>query len=536
MEDSLTLSSSEVTISFNDLINQELTSEQLYKSKLENYSEIQKIISQLLGEAIFLTDKEKYVEAITKYNKASLLFNNLEWYKQIKLIREIIEELAVIQKLNDQVLSKTQGKSIEGLEAKQIKSVVAKDIKSRQERIEFLEDQKGKQHSVQDEAFSMINKAEKLFHSQNYDDSIALYKRAVNLLLTVGWESQIPTIHDRIGEIRHERDKFIQQVQKTYQDELDRKEESQKLQDQFQQLIQDKIEKGPSDQALAKEDLQQGYEVHKQKMENVQKKITSLLESAENYSHVRQFSQAYETIAEAKTIMLEHNWKDQLPFLESFSLRIKNEEEGYKKKQRVKKENEEKVMQNQLDFENFLKDQSQIIEQERQEKQTKLMEFQSKQQEQHKIREDAFNFMEDAEKAMSKNKYEKAIELYQRANQLFLQIGWNIDINSQIQKVNRVKSKYMHQIKIKEDMRQSKIENQRKIEQKKEMKKAEVDNAFLDVKSMLKAMKSPKKKEEDIEKEKKIKEISSEKEAEAKAKAKKQLSDFRKMIKNTKKQ
>jgi hypothetical protein len=92
----------------------------------------------------------------------------------------------------------------------------------------------------------------------------------------------------------------------------------------------------------------------------------------------------------------------------------------------------------------------------------------------------------------------------------------------------------LHKIKIKEDMRQSQIENQRKIEQKKEMKKAEVDNAFQDVKSMLSAMKNPKKKEEDIEKEKKIKEISSEKEAEAKAKAKKQLSEFRKMIRNTK--
>ncbi|MBA7584813.1 hypothetical protein ES708_26775 [subsurface metagenome] len=84
-------------------------------------------------------------------------------------------------------------------------------------------------------------------------------------------------------------------------------------------------------------------------------------------------------------------------------------------------------------------------------------------------------------------------------------------------------------------MRLSQIENQRRIEQKKEMKKAEVDNAFQDVKSMLNAMKNPKKKEEDIEKEKKSKEISSKKEAEAKAKAKKQLSDFRKMIRDTKK-
>ena len=226
MEDSLSYSSSEVTISFNDLINQELTSKQLYKSKLENDSEIQDIISQLLIEAKSLMDKENYVEAIAKYNKTSLLFNNLEWYQQIKQIREIIEELAVIRKIKDQVLTNVQGKSIEGLEAKQIKSVVTKDYKSRQERIEILEVQKGKQHSVQDEAFSMINNAEKLFHSQNYDESIGLYKKAVNLLLTVGWESQIPTIHDRISEIRHERDKFIQQVQNAYQAELDRKEET----------------------------------------------------------------------------------------------------------------------------------------------------------------------------------------------------------------------------------------------------------------------------------------------------------------------
>jgi len=535
MEDSLTYSSSEVTISFNDLINQELTSEQLYKSKIENDSEIQDIISQLLTDAILLTDKENYVETISKYNKASLLFNNLEWYQQIKQIREIIEELAIIQKLNDQILTKAQGKSIEGLEAKQIKSAVAKDNKSRQERIKSLEVQKGKQHSVQDEAFSMINKAEKLFHSQNYDESIGLYKKSVNLLLTVGWESQIPTIHDRISEIRHERDKFIHQVQKAYQDELDRKEESQKLQDQFQELIQVKIEKGLSDQSLAKEDLQQGYEVNKQKLESVQKQITTLLESAANYSHVHQFPQAYETIAEAKTIMLLHNWKDQLPFLESFSSRIKNEEEGYKKKQKIKKDHERKVSQNQLDFENFLNEQSQIIEKERAEKQIKLMAFQSKQKEQHQLREDAFKYMEDAEKAMIKNKFEEAIDLYQNANQLFLEIGWNIDINSQLQKVAQVKSNYMRHIKHKEE-RKIELQNQkRKVEQKKEMKKAEVDNAFLDVKSMLNAMKSPKKKEEDIEKAKKMKKISSKKEAEAKAKAKKELSNFRKMIKDTKK-
>ncbi len=535
MEDSLTLSSSEVTISFNDLINQELTSKQLYKSKIENYTEIQDIIIQLLKEAKILTDKENYVGAITKYSKASLLFNNLEWYQQIKQIREIIEELAIIQKLNDQVLTKAQGKSIEGLEAEQIKSVVAEDFKIRQERIEFLEDQKGKQHSAQDEAFSMINKAEKLFRSQNYDDSIGLYKKAVNLLLTVGWESQIPTIHDRISEIRHERDKFIQQVQKAYQDEIDRKEETRKLQNQFQQLIQEKIDKGPSDKALVKEELQQDYEVHKHKMESVQKQITSLLESADNYSHVHQFSQAYETIAEAKTVMLEHNWKDQLSFLEGFSSRIKQEEDKYKKKLIIKKEIEEKVSLNQLEFENFLSEQSLIIEKERSEKQAKLMDFQSKQKELHQIQEEAFNLMEEAEKSMVKNEYEKADELYQRANQLFLEIGWNIDISSQIQKVNRNKSNYLRRIKEKEDRRQSQIANQRRIEEKKEMKKAEVDNAFQDVKSMLRDMKNPKKKDEDIEKERKIIEISSKKEAEAKAKAKKELSDFRKMIRDTRK-
>ncbi len=535
MEDSLALSSSEVTISFNDLINQELTSKQLYKSKIENDSEIQDIISQLLTEAKSLTDKENYVEAIAKYNKTSLLFNNLEWYQQIKQIREIIEELAIIRKMNDQVLTKIQGKSIEGLEVKQIKSVVAKDFKNRQERIESLEDQKGKQHSVQDDAFSMINKAEKLFHSQNYDESIGLYKKAVNLLLTVGWESQIPIIHDRISEIRHERDKFIQQVQNAYQDELDRKEETRKLQDQFQQLIQDKIEKGPLDKSLDKEELQQGYEVHRQNLESIQKQITLLLESAENYSNVHQFTQAYETIAEAKTIMLEHNWKDQLPFLEGFSSRIKQTEEDYKKKLKIRKDYEEKVMQKQLEFENFLKDQSLVIEKDRAEKQTKLMEFQSKQKEQHQLREDAFNLMEEAEKSMAKNKFEEAVELYQRANQLFLELGWNIDINSQIQKVTRVKTNYMRHIKVKEDMRKSQIENQRKIEQKKVMKKAEVDNAFSDVKSMLRAMKDPKKTKEDIDKERKIKEISSKKEAEVKAKAKKELNEFRKMIKDTKK-
>ena len=535
MEDSLALSSSsEVTISFNDLINQELTAEQLYKSKIENDSEIQGIISQLLNEAKILTDKENYIEAITKYNKASLLFNNLEWYQQIKQIKEIIEELAIIQKINDQVLIKVQGKSIEGLEAKQIKSVVAKDYKSRQERIEFLEDQKGKQHTVQDEAFSMINKAEKLFHSQNYDESIGLYKKAVNLLLTVGWESQIPIIHDRISEIRYERDKFIQHVQKTYQNELDRREQSQKLQDQFQQLIQEKIDTEPSDQALAKEEVQQGYEVHKQKLESVQKRIIKLLESADNYSNVHQFSQAYETIAETKTIMLEHKWKAQLPFLENFSSRIKQDEEEYKKKLRIKEKNEEKVLQNQLEFENFLNEQSQIIEKERAEKQTKLMEFQSKQKEQHQLREDAFRFMEEAEIAMAKNEYEKAIELYQRANHLFLEIGWNIDINSQIQKVTQVKSTYMRHVKEKEERKIEEEHQKRKIEQKKEMKKAAVDHAFQDVKSMLKAMKNPKKAEV-IENEIKIKEISSkeEAEAEAKAKAKKELSDFRKMIKKT---
>ena len=48
-------------------------------------------------------------------------------------------------------------------------------------------------------------------------------------------------------------------------------------------------------------------------------------------------------------------------------------------------------------------------------------------------------------------------------------------------------------------------------------------------------MKDPKKTKEDIDKERKIKEISSKKEAEAKAKAKKELSEFRKMIKDTKK-
>ncbi|MHA1901197.1 MAG: hypothetical protein ACTSW5_09900 [Promethearchaeota archaeon] len=542
MKDSLTLSSSEVTISFDDLINQELSSEQLYKSKIEKSAKIQNEISQLLIDAKSMTEKERYVEAITIYNKASLLFNSMEWYDEIKQIKEIIADLAVIRKINDQILiPKMIGKPIESLEVNQIKSVVAEDFKDRQEKIAFLEDQKGKQHPVQEEAFSLIKKAENFFRTQNYDESIGLYKKAVDLLLTVGWESQIPTIHDRISEIRHERDKFIHQVQKSYQEELDRKEETRKLQDQFQQLIQEKIDKGIGDKAQVKEELQQDYTVRKQKMENVQKQITSLLESADNYSNVHQFSQAYETIAEAKTLMLEHNWKDQLPFLENFISRIKQDEETYKKKLALQKAEEEKALRNQSEFEKFLKEQSKIIENERAEKEAKLREFQSKLKEQHNLRDNAFKFMEEAEHLMTKNEFEKSIELYERANQLFLELGWEIDINSQIKKVNQMKLNYLKHIKQQEASRLAKIEQQRKIEQEKERKKQEVQNAFQDVKSMLKAMRNPPKQESEKQKEqeKKIKEISSknESEAKAKAKAKKELEAFRKMIReSTKKQ
>ncbi len=174
---------------------------------------------EYLDEAKKQESAEDYLKAILNYQKAMELLNSIGWNLQTQKIGEIIAVLKrKIQEGKSVEVQETSSSevSLENGEAKSIE--MESHERFREHTILEFEEKRKKEEEIQNNAFKLIDSANKQERAEQFDEAVKNLKEAIELLKIVGWNDYIDPIVIQINQIREKK------IQAEQRKEMERKE------------------------------------------------------------------------------------------------------------------------------------------------------------------------------------------------------------------------------------------------------------------------------------------------------------------------
>ena len=305
---------------------------------------------------------------------------------------------------------------------------------AKQELIYAQASVKSQIEQLQDQAFSLLDGAQKLESDGFLEDAINQYMSATKLLVQAGWsESQLGDLKAKLNVIAEkvERQKLVQRQEDV----------------ETQQPTNVPIESEPQvvsafgkRKSAAKEEELKTYKKMKEREEQVQNDAFAFIDNAKFFEKDKKFDQAIEKYENAMNLLNSIGWQDQT---ENISLII----------QKLKKEK--------FEFEKFKAQKTvelTISEEKIKEKEIERVEFK---RDEEKIQFDAFNFVDIGKKLEREKKYTRAINSFEKAIELFKSIDWDSYIQPVINFIKNIKEKQ---------------ENEKKTEELKQKRERELKN------------------------------------------------------------
>ncbi|MFX1498713.1 MAG: hypothetical protein ACFFBH_14410 [Promethearchaeota archaeon] len=348
------------------------------------------------------------------------------------LAQEALKYLDIAQKFEQ------EGKNEDAIENYQLAADYLKKsgymmhrISDLYERIEelksFMRNQKLFQHEqlsaqiekFQDQAFILIDKANNLESEGFFQDAIERYNSALKLLLQAGWsQTQIQNIKTKVSDLIEK-----QNLQKSIKSQKEIQlptdvQSSPQIVDAFGEKID--VEKA---EQLIK------YREEKAKQERIQNDAFTFIDNAKFFERDNQFDKAIQNYEKAIELLISIGWAEQTQNLQFIVEKLRIEKQKYDSFKLQPQISEE-------DLSRRIYDESQVSI-----NGTKIIEFDHKKRTEEEIQIEAFNLIDFAKKLDREKDYNKAIEKFQRAIQLFKSIGWDSYIQPIMNFIKDVKKK-----------------------------------------------------------------------------------------------
>ncbi len=374
-----------------------------------------------------LEREKKYDKAITKYEKAIELFKSIEWDSYIQPIVNFIKSIEEKQKYEEKTENLKQKREIDlknlqdKIFLKEREEIVQTAKELEQKRLQF-EQKRRKETRKENEFFTTLDNADNILKERNdFNKAIIEYQKALELLkgLGAGWESYAGTIKSTISSINTLKETQIEK-ELEQQKKLERRS---KADLDFQQHIS--IELAKERERIKQREI--ALDLKRDEIEyREQRKDAAFkaLEEAEEYINQSNLDNAILAYQTAGNIFAGIQWDEELHLIED-SIR---ELESRKKEQSLTKQ---KNLQRSIDRykteQSFQKQISKQLQDERgrlSKKEIKLRERDAELEHRERRKEEAFKVLGEAQKLLEKGNYEKVIELYQLATNIFAEIQW----------------------------------------------------------------------------------------------------------------
>ncbi|MHA1534279.1 MAG: hypothetical protein ACTSP8_06055 [Promethearchaeota archaeon] len=317
------------------------------------------------------------------------------------------------------------------------------DIYSRIEELkdfakqEIIYDQanaKDQLEQLQDQAFSLLDGAQKLETDGFLGDAIEQYDAAIKLLIQTGWsEAQLSNLQSKLialsEKLRHHKSVTETKIGEGQEQDIIRQEIEPQVVSAFG------VKKG----AAEAEELKK-FKAMKQQVEEIQKDAFEFIDNAKFFETDRNFDKAIENYENAVKLLNSIGWHDQTKSINIIIEKLEND----------KKEYEQVSSQKQIET-IFIKEQTDEYEEIR----TEIY------RDEEKIQIEAFNLVDFGKKLEREKKYDQAIIKFQRAIELFKSIEWDSYIQPVINFIKNIEIRQVN--KEEENILRQKRESQLKI-------------------------------------------------------------------------
>jgi len=418
-----------------------------------------------------LEREKKYNQAISSFEKAIELFKLIDWDSYIQPVINFIKNLKEKQENEKKTEELKQKRDVElenlqdTIYLKEREEIIQTTRELDQKRLEY-EQKRREEERRENQLFKVLGEADKLLkEKRDFPKATEKYIEALDLLtkLGAGWESHTITIKNTISSLKKLQET---QIEKDL-DEQKKSEQRRKLDLEFQQQTSIQL-------AKEREKIKQresALQIRRDEIEYREKRKEAAfkaLDAAEDYIKLSDLDKAIISYQTAGNIFASIQWNDELHLIETSIRELEN-------RRREQSTADLREMQKSIERykteQQFQEQMSRQLQQERErlrKREIMLRDQKAELEYREKRKEEAFNILDEAQIILEKGDYEKTIELYQDATNIFAGIQW-------YDETERIGNAI---IEIENKKRNAEIKKQREIENL--IKKEREDREFQD--------------------------------------------------------
>jgi tetratricopeptide (TPR) repeat protein len=420
---------------------------------------------KILDEAQNYLSLGEFDLAIESYRNINQIFAQIQWIEEIVLMNQTInkienekKQLEIRKQRDFEKLIKEDTEHRQFLINLKIQREREKIlIQSEREILETRKEMSSQNILKQQEAFKIIEDADRFLAQENYIKAIEVYQNALNTLKQIGWtgkyvlllEESIRNLQFRKDE--KERQKLLEKekVRKQAEEEIDfERKVSENFQQEREKMLSKKIE------LLKREDM-------KKLMETKKLEAFSMMDRAEHLLNQGKYEESIENYYKAELILIQIQFPTEMIKNTILKIQEKKREANITKQQEL-----ENVISKQEEEKHFLQTIADNMKFE--EEQMKVKQIKIKKQEDLKLhlekrKEAAFELLDEAEVYIKRADYDNALEYYRSAELVLSEINYP---------TNSIKELI---VQFKEKQRANEFQKQKALEQKLQKEREEID-------------------------------------------------------------
>ena len=437
------------------------------KEKSIRQAQLSAELEQLQERAFSLLDaankfeiKGQFNEAITQYNSAINLLINAGWSDmQLANLREKVNRLSLkTAKLQQQSTQEFEKTKSEMSQTQVVGAFGKKKDATKAEELRKFTETKVREEQIQKEAFKFIDNAKFYEQDRKYEKAIESYRRAIDLLNSIGWRNQTSQLESIVSQLEIEKRNF------------ESFEESKKLRSGGIEYTED------STREKEKEFQKSVRKIEEEKVneEKIQSEAFNLIDEGKNMEKEQNYDGALKKFNEATNLFNSIGWDSYIQPVRNLIKDIKekiDQEDKYKTLKEIR-EDELKKVQDAI----YLKEreESREVTKEMEEKR-KLLE--EKRKEELQKEKQILELIENADEILKNKDFDGSITKYQEALSLISNLGpgWESYKNTINTTINNIKN-------LKEKQLTKEIDTQKKLEEqnKRDMEFQRQMNELLD--------------------------------------------------------
>ena len=297
------------------------------------------------------------------------------------------------------------------------------DIYSRIEELkdfakkEIIYDQtsaKNQLEQLQEQAFSLLDGAQKLETGGFLEDAIEQYKAAIKILIQTGWsEAQLGSLQSKLmilsENLKHQKASTKAKIGEAQEQYTYPKEIEPQVVSAF----------GEKKSAVKAEELKK-FKAMKQREQEIQNNAFKFIDNAKFFENDKNLEKAIENYENAVELLNSIGWHDQTKSITIIIEKLKNDKKEYEQF-RSQKQVEPKLTKEQIDEYEGIK--------------TNIY------RDEERIQIEAFNFVDFGKKLEREKKYDLAVNEFQKAIRLFKSIEWDSYIQPVINFIKNIENK-----------------------------------------------------------------------------------------------